>query len=156
MWIVSFWLSYLTDSVHEPYSLLICDPIMYSFIYFFFLGPKNVYYLLISINFKIIYNDCSIFSDIMYGYIHLWLLVSIALSDISCDSGQTYVKFEKYRSMINAHLESFKVYAGSTLLFTASNFTTNKLYTFEQCLIVIKWHGHFLSLRYNTIYPGSR
>ena len=44
------------------------------------------------------------------------------------------MKFEKYRSKINAHLESFKVYAGSTLLFTASNFTTNKLYTFEQCL----------------------
>ena len=60
--------------------------------------------------------------------------MSIALSDLSCSSGQTYVKFVKICGSSYAYEESFEVYSGSTLLYTSPTFADNGERTIEQCL----------------------
>ena len=60
--------------------------------------------------------------------------MSIALSDITCSSGQTYVKFVKKCGDSYAYEESFEVYSGSTLLYTGDDFADNEERTIEQCL----------------------
>ena len=60
--------------------------------------------------------------------------MSIALSDLSCSSGQTYVKFVKICGSSYAYEESFEVYSGSTLLYTSPTFADNEERTIEQCL----------------------
>ena len=60
--------------------------------------------------------------------------MSIALSDLSCTDGQTYVKFVKKCGYSWATEESFEVYSGSTLLYTGDTFANNEERTIEQCL----------------------
>ena len=60
--------------------------------------------------------------------------MSIVFSDLTCDSGQTYVKFVKKCGTLDASQESFEVYSGSTLLYTGSGFANNEERTIEQCL----------------------
>ena len=60
--------------------------------------------------------------------------MSIALSDLSCSSGQTYVKFVKICGGSYAYEESFEVYSGSTLLYTSPTFANNEERTIEKCL----------------------
>ena len=55
-------------------------------------------------------------------------------SDLTCDSGQTYVKFVKKCGTLDASEESFEVFDGSTLLYTGSGFADNEERTIEQCL----------------------
>ena len=63
-----------------------------------------------------------------------WLVVSLVYCDLTCSSGQTYVKFVKKCGSSWASEESFKVYDGSTLLYTGSNFANSETRTIEQCL----------------------
>ena len=57
-----------------------------------------------------------------------------ALSDLTCTSGQTYVKFVKKSGYSYANEESFKVYDGSTLLYTSPTFANNENRVIEQCI----------------------
>ena len=54
--------------------------------------------------------------------------------DLTCSSGETYVKFVKKCGSSWANEESFKVYDGSTLLYTGANFANRETRTIEQCL----------------------
>ena len=60
------------------------------------------------------------------------------------------MKFVKTWSICDAHQESFKVYAGSTLLFTASNMTTGVTYISEQCLMSSTNNQYTLELLHST------
>ena len=55
-------------------------------------------------------------------------------SDLTCTSGQTYVKFYKVCGSSYASEESFEIYDGSTLLYTGDDFANNEERTIEQCL----------------------
>ena len=70
---------------------------------------------------------CIIISD-------CWFVVSLVLSDLTCTSGQTYVKFVKKCGGSYASEESFEVYSGSTKLYTSPTFANNEECTIEQCL----------------------
>ena len=61
-------------------------------------------------------------------------IVSFALSDIVCTPQQTYVKFIKKSGQYYANEESFKIYSGSSLLYTSPPFAVNEERTIEQCL----------------------
>ena len=61
-------------------------------------------------------------------------IVSFALSDIVCTPQQTYVKFIKKIGQYYANEESFKIYSGSSLLYTSPPFAVNEERTIEQCL----------------------
>ena len=61
-------------------------------------------------------------------------IVSLIRSDLTCSSGQTYVKFVKNNPSSWASEESFKVYSGSTLLYTSPEFANSEVRTMEQCL----------------------
>ena len=55
-------------------------------------------------------------------------------SDLTCTSGQTYVKFFKVCGSSYASEESFEIYDGSTLLYTGDDFANNEERTIEQCI----------------------
>ena len=61
-------------------------------------------------------------------------VVAIALSDLTCNSGQTYVKFIKKCGASWASEESYEIYSGSTLLYTGTGFANSETRTTEQCL----------------------
>ena len=62
-----------------------------------------------------------------------WLVVSIALSDLTCSPGQTYVKFIKNNGVSSASQESFEIYDGSTKLYTSPTFANSEERTIEEC-----------------------
>ena len=61
-------------------------------------------------------------------------VVAIALSDLTCNSGQTYVKFIKRCGVSWASEESYEIYSGSTLLYTGTGFANSETRTTQQCL----------------------
>ena len=71
----------------------------------------------------------------MYNYLVLITnVVSLIRSDVTCSTGETYVKFVKNNPSSWASEESFKVYSGSTLLYTSPEFANSEVRTIEQCL----------------------
>ena len=75
-----------------------------------------------------------------------WFQVSIALSDLTCSDGQTYVKFIKNNGDSFADEEVFEVYDGSTLLYTSPQFANNEVRTIEQCLTSTTNHQYILKM----------
>ena len=62
------------------------------------------------------------------------LLLSIAFSDITCSSGQTYVKFTKKCGASWATEEKFEIYSGGTKIYTSPTFANSETRVIEQCL----------------------
>ena len=81
------------------------------------------------------YEEFAYFYSPMYCVVVYCLsVVAIALSDLTCNSGQTYVKFIKKCGPSWPSEESFTVYSGSTLLYTGDGFANSETRTIEQCL----------------------
>ena len=58
-------------------------------------------------------------------FFHIWLILSIALSTITCTSGQVYAKFSKKCGTSYASEESFEVWGGGVKLQTSPTFENN-------------------------------
>ena len=61
-------------------------------------------------------------------------LVSVSLADITCTTGQTYVKFTKKCGASYASEESFEIWSGGSKIYTSPTFANNEERTIEQCL----------------------
>ena len=70
----------------------------------------------------------------MKFFIASLLLISIAFSDITCSSGQTYVKFTKKCGASWATEEKFEIYSGGTKIYTSPTFANSETRVIEQCL----------------------
>ena len=80
------------------------------------------------------YEESAYFHCPMYLFAFCLNLVAIALSDLTCTTGQTYVKFIKKCGSSWASEESYEIYSGSTLLYTGTGFANSETRTTEQCL----------------------
>lgn len=94
----------------------------------------NESFLLFEINILLWICICYFSVYLVWACTEYWSLGSIALGDITCSSGQTYVKFVKVSGAEHASDETFEVYSGPTLLYTGSGFSNNETRIIEQCL----------------------